>query len=79
MTQFYNHQAYIYLNDSQKEAFKNLDGHLLLLTGAGTVITSVLTARLANLLYSNKTKPWNILAVTFTNKAAKEMRTDLKV
>ena len=78
MNNFHNHKSYIDLNNSQKEAVNNLNGPLLVLSGAGTGKTRVLTARLANLLYSNTTKPWKVLAVTFTNKAAKEMRIRLE-
>ena len=78
MNNFHNHKSYIDLNNPQKEAVNNLNGPLLVLSGAGTGKTRVLTARLANLLYSNTTKPWKVLAVTFTNKAAKEMRIRLE-
>ena len=78
MNNFYNNKAFDDLNDPQKEAVKTLEGPLLVLSGAGTGKTRVLTARLANLLYSKLTNPWNIIAVTFTNKAAKEMKSRLE-
>ena len=62
------------LNNAQKEAVLHLDGPLLIVAGAGSGKTKVLTSRIANIINSNKAFPNQILAVTFTNKAAKEMQ-----
>ncbi|MFD2233924.1 ATP-dependent helicase [Phaeospirillum tilakii] len=62
------------LNPEQHQAVTILDGPLLVLSGAGTGKTRVLTARLAHLLASRRAQPWQCLAVTFTNRAAREMR-----
>ncbi len=62
------------LNEAQKEAVLHLDGPLLIVAGAGSGKTRVLTSRIANIIKEKKAFPNQILAVTFTNKAAKEMQ-----
>ena len=74
-----NNYLFETLNNEQQQAVAHLNGPLLVVAGAGSGKTKALTHRIANLIENNNINPHNILAVTFTNKAAKEMKERLEI
>ncbi|MBQ1451751.1 MAG: UvrD-helicase domain-containing protein, partial [Clostridia bacterium] len=62
------------MNNMQREAIETTEGPLLILAGAGSGKTTVLVSRIAHIVSTGLAKPWEILAITFTNKAANELK-----
>ncbi|MEX2403502.1 MAG: UvrD-helicase domain-containing protein, partial [Balneolales bacterium] len=72
------HNILSQVNEQQRKAVGHTDGPLLIIAGAGSGKTRVLTYRIANLLALEKAKPWEVLALTFTNKSAREMKSRIE-